>query len=201
MCIHLTKGGDASTTYTYIIIKLNYLTQYTKNPLVLPMRNSLNIFASIACNSTIASNQQRQEHNNFATMQRKKSRKPRSSPRGPCLLKHRSHTQTLTRIDKATVKDYDYMTTMDVIMRQMKLTRLLPIVFSEPQDPLVYIYLYFNTLKSLIKMYTLEKSHTSPLCTLMPQIITLLTLAYEGSTTALGMCANKTTFVERPPIT
>ena len=34
------------------------------------MRKPVKVFSSIACNSTIASNKQRQEHNNLATIQR-----------------------------------------------------------------------------------------------------------------------------------
>ena len=36
------------------------------------MSKSLNMFSSIACNLTIASNQQRQEHNNLAIIWRAK---------------------------------------------------------------------------------------------------------------------------------
>jgi hypothetical protein len=38
------------------------------------MQETLDIFSSIACNSTVASNKQRQEQNNLATIQKSKSK-------------------------------------------------------------------------------------------------------------------------------
>ena len=52
-------------------IKLNKHLLHIKPTFTL-MSKSLNIFSSIACNLTIASNQQRQEHNNLATIWRAK---------------------------------------------------------------------------------------------------------------------------------
>ena len=70
-------------------------------------------FSSIACNSTIASNKQRQEHINLATIQRAYHKGAHDRFKNLLFVKPRTQMQTLTRMDKVLVKDYYHMTTMD----------------------------------------------------------------------------------------
>ena len=53
--------------------------------------------------------------------------------------------QTLIRMDKVVIKDYDHIRTVDENMNW----RLLLICFSTPYGPLLYIYFYFKKIKSL----------------------------------------------------
>ena len=71
---------------------------------------------------------------------------------------------------------YDQMTTMDENVNWMKLPHLMSDFSYKPKGPLLYISLYFETLIAFLDVHTWEFD-TSPLCilcTLMPQIITLL---------------------------
>ena len=66
-----------------------------------PMRKSLNKFSSIACNSTIASNKQRLEHNN--------SRNPESThedSKSLKFIKPKTQMQIPKRINMVIIKDY-----------------------------------------------------------------------------------------------
>ena len=82
-------------------------------------------FPSIACNSTIASNKQRQEHNNLATMRRAKLKGARKHSKSLQIQKPWTQMQTLTRMNKAVIKDYYHMTTMYENVNWMEVTHLL----------------------------------------------------------------------------
>ena len=86
----------------------------------------LNIFfPSIACNSTIASNKQRQEHNNLATMRRAQLKGAHKHSKSLQIQKPWTQMQTLTRMNKAVIEDYYHMITMDENVNWMEVTHLL----------------------------------------------------------------------------
>ena len=60
----------------------------------------------------IASNKQRQEHNNLGTIWRAKLKGADEALQEP-LPCPRTQTQTLTRMDKEVIEDFYHMTTMD----------------------------------------------------------------------------------------
>ena len=65
----------------------NKLLLHKQSTFNFPMKILLKIFSSKECNSTIASNQQRQEHDNLATIQREKLKKPVEHSKNLQLLK------------------------------------------------------------------------------------------------------------------
>ena len=75
------------------------------------MRKSLNIFSSIACNSTIASNKLTQEQYNLAAIQRAKLKGAHETPKSQTRLI--TQIWTLTRIDKEVIEDYHDKKTLD----------------------------------------------------------------------------------------
>ena len=70
------------------------------------MRKSLNIFSSIPYNSTIASNEQRQEHNDLATTQRAILKEDHKRSKSPQFVKLRTQMQSLTRMDMVVIEGY-----------------------------------------------------------------------------------------------
>ena len=104
------------------------------------MRKSLNIFSSEECNSMVASNKQRQEHNNLATIQRLAS-KTQGSPWAlqeplACL---KTQMPTLTRMDKEVIEDYYQMTTLNENVNWMKQTHWLPNFHKTLGPPFVHL--------------------------------------------------------------
>ena len=82
-------------------------------------------------------------------------------------------------MDKVVIKDYYHMTTMDKNIIRIKLAHSMSFCSLNLKSPLLYIYLYFKIKYILFYMHTLEKNNTFPLrilCTLVPQLIPLLTL-------------------------
>ena len=96
------------------------------------MKKLLICFSSIACNSTTASNKQRQEHNILNTIPRAKLKEAYEHSKSLQFVKHRIQTQILTRMDKVVIEKYYHMTTMDKHLKCMKLTHVLSKFFSKP---------------------------------------------------------------------
>ena len=94
------------------------------------MRKSLNICSSIACNTTIASNKQKQEPTNLTLVCRAQLKEAHEHLKSLVdkkknKFKTRTQMQTLTRMDRVVIKNYYHITTMDENVCWMKLTHLL----------------------------------------------------------------------------
>ena len=104
-----------------------------------------------------ASHKQRQEHNNLATTQRATLKRARECSESPWMEKPITQMHPLTRVDKVVIEDYYHMATMDENVSRIKQTHL--ILSSSPWTlgPLLYIYLYFKILNSLLNVHIWEK--------------------------------------------
>ena len=89
------------------------------------MRKLLNKFSFIACNSTIPSNKQRQEHNNLVAIQKTKLKGAHECSKNLQFVKPRTQMQTLTKMDKVVIKDYYDMTIMKENVDWIKLTSIV----------------------------------------------------------------------------
>ena len=117
---------NASTTYTKLKLWIKWVFFTYRIQFYFPMRKSLNFFSSIACNSMIASNKQRQRHNYLAAIQRgKKLYGAHELSKSLYFVKSRTQMRTLTRMDKVVKEDYYHMTLMDENTNWMKFTHIL----------------------------------------------------------------------------
>jgi hypothetical protein len=101
---------NASITYT----RIKYAFFTYEIDFCFSMRKSLDIFPSKTCNSSIAINKQRQEHNNLAivTIQREKLKGAHEF--GPSNLENpKTQMQTPTRMENVVNENYYHMTTID----------------------------------------------------------------------------------------
>ena len=87
--------------------------------------------------------------------------------------------KTLTRMDKVVIEDFYHMTTMDGNANWMKLTHLLPKFSLNLRAPFCTFTLTSNFLIAFLNVRTREKKNfpLCIICMLMPQSITILTLA------------------------
>ena len=115
------------------------------------MRMSLNIFSSIACNSTIALNKQRQKHNILALTYGAILKGTHQSFKSLMGENQKTQMQTLTGMDKVVIEDYDHMTNNGWKCVSDEMSTSIAKFFSRPWGPLLYIYLYFKILNSLLK--------------------------------------------------
>ena len=70
----------------------------------------------------IAPDKQWQEHNNLATIQRGKLKVAHERCKSLEFVTPKSQMQTLKKVDKTIIEDFDHMTTMDEIMNCTKST-------------------------------------------------------------------------------
>jgi hypothetical protein len=78
---------------------------YLHNPLSLSNERVIKCFPPIAFNSIIASNKQRQDHNNLATIQRGKIKRAHERSKSIQFVEPRIQMPTLTGIDKIGIED------------------------------------------------------------------------------------------------
>ena len=131
---------NAFATFTKYKSWIKYAFMTCKIHVHFLMRMSLNNFSSIACNSVIISNKQKQEQN---------SKEPTSSPRASSLSYNQM--QILTRMKRGVIED---LLQHDSNWWKCELDKtIISIVkkFSKCSDPLLYIYLYFKRIDSLFK--------------------------------------------------
>ena len=114
---------NASVTFTKYKTWIEYPFTTCKILVHFLIRKSLNMFSSITYNSTIASNQRRQESNDLAhDLERKTQGSPWALQEPLTCLG--SQMWTLTRINKGVIGDYYHVTVMNENVNWMKLTHL-----------------------------------------------------------------------------
>ena len=92
------------------------------------MRKSLNIFSSIACSLMIASNKQRQKHNNLALICTTKLKEAHEHFKSLMSINLEPKCKvTLKRMNLVVIEDYYHVTTINENMYWMKLIHLLSI--------------------------------------------------------------------------
>ena len=125
---------------------------YLGNPLTLSNERVIeDFFSSIAFKSTIASNKQRQKHNNLASIESANLKGAHERSKSLQFVKPRTQMHILTRMNKVVIEDFYHMTTMDEDVNWMKLTHLLWEQIFKPQDPpFVHLHL-LQTFNSLSK--------------------------------------------------
>jgi hypothetical protein len=107
------------------------------------MRKSLNKFSLIACNSTIPSDKQGQEHKNLVAIQKNKTE---GSPW--VLQKPPTQMQTLTKVDKVLIKDNYNMTIMEENVDWIKLTSIVNCSLSNLAPPLCkFTFIWVNIIQ------------------------------------------------------
>ena len=95
----------------------------------------------------IASKKQRQEHNILAWMYGAILKGTHECFKHLMGKKEKTQMQTLTRMDKVVIEDYNHMTNNGWECALNETSTSIAKFFSKHQGPLLYIHLYFQILK------------------------------------------------------
>lgn len=110
----------------------------------------------------IASNKQRYDQNNLATIWRKKLNGANKHSKSLSLEERKTQMQTPTIMDIVVIGEYYYVPTMNDKVNEMKLPHCCQ-KNPKPWGTLLYIYFTLKILMALFK-HTHQRNNASPLC-------------------------------------